>query len=427
LEDSTLKCWGSNLKGALGLTQKEGQYVDFWIGNEVGEMGNGLPRIAVRRLSVTNTTPLGDPTENPFYISFTTDNSFSGLGSEDFTNSGSAKNCIFYPFSSSGSAATTVMVRVQCASSGSVQANLTSHSIQDSFGVTAPSSNFAFQSFNVPAPVQLITNTTSYSPGSQRFTLRLRFSESVTGISSQDFFNSATDFAATCTFIPSSSAAIADLEFILSVTCSNNGYLSLSLRENSVIATGNVLVPSTPQNLFFKFIYSNSPVEPVSLTAGRNHTCAILDNGTVKCWGNNGEGQLGNGTSTSTNTPGNPINLGTGRTATAIAAGLGHTCAILDNGTVTCWGDNSYGQLGNGTITDTNTPTNPINLGTGRTATAITTGDYHTCAILDNGTVTCWGENSAGQLGNGTTTDTNTPGNPINLGTGRTATAITTG
>ena len=88
----------------------------------------------------------------------------------------------------------------------------------------------------------------------------------------------------------------------------------------------------------------------VRIAAGNVNTCAILSNGTVKCWGSNSYGQLGNGTSTSTNTPGNSINLGTGRTATAIAAGLGYTCAILDNGTVTCWGENSAGQLGNGKI-----------------------------------------------------------------------------
>jgi alpha-tubulin suppressor-like RCC1 family protein len=114
-----------------------------------------------------------------------------------------------------------------------------------------------------------------------------------------------------------------------------------------------------------------------------------LSDGSAKCWGYNDALQLGNGTRTETNTPGAPINLGTGRTATAITTGELHTCAILDDGTVKCWGSNFEGQLGNGNTDNTGTPSNPLNLGIGRTATAITAGSRHTCAILDNGTVSC--------------------------------------
>ena len=99
------------------------------------------------------------------------------------------------------------------------------------------------------------------------------------------------------------------------------------------------------------------------------------------------------------------INLGTGRTATAIAAGSFHSCAVLDNGAVKCWGLNSYGQLG--IDNNTNMGKGPgemaqltgINLGTGRTATALGAGFYHSCAKLDNGNVKCWGRNNYGQLG----------------------------
>ena len=86
--------------------------------------------------------------------------------------------------------------------------------------------------------------------------------------------------------------------------------------------------------------------------------------------------------------------LGTGRTAVALSSGFYHTCAILDNGDVSCWGRGSNGQLGNGATSDKSTPTLTSSLGTGRTAVALSSGFYHTCAILDNGAVSCWGEGS---------------------------------
>jgi len=105
------------------------------------------------------------------------------------------------------------------------------------------------------------------------------------------------------------------------------------------------------------------------------------------------------------------INLGTGRTATSISAKSYNTCAVLDDGSVKCWGRNKYGELGIDNTTDMGD--NPgemaqltgINLGIGRTATAITTGQTHSCAKLDNGVVKCWGRNNMGQLGIDNTTD----------------------
>ena len=149
----------------------------------------------------------------------------------------------------------------------------------------------------------------------------------------------------------------------------------------------------------------------IAISAGGYHSCAILDDGTVTCWGAGTEGRLGDGTNTNRNTPAKISSLGDGRTATAISSGLWHTCVILDDGTVTCWGSNFAGKLGDGTNTNRNTPTQTSNLGSGRTAVSITTGDIHTCAILDDGSVSCWGSNTYGQLGDGTTTDRNTPTN----------------
>ena len=137
--------------------------------------------------------------------------------------------------------------------------------------------------------------------------------------------------------------------------------------------------------------------------------------------GSNDYGQLGDGTTTDRNTPTQTSSLGTDRTAVAITAGVYHTCAILDDGSVSCWGVITMVNLEMELLLDRNTPTQTSSLGTDRTAVAITAGDYHTCAILDDGSVSCWGDNDYGQLGDGTNTDRNTPTQTSSLGTGRTA------
>ena len=105
------------------------------------------------------------------------------------------------------------------------------------------------------------------------------------------------------------------------------------------------------------------------------------------------------------------VNLGTGRTATAIATGYYHSCAKLNNGDLKCWGWNSLGQLGIGNTENMGDNSSEmsqltgINLGTGRTAISIAARSYHTCALLDDGSVKCWGRNNFGDLGIDNTTD----------------------
>ena len=130
---------------------------------------------------------------------------------------------------------------------------------------------------------------------------------------------------------------------------------------------------------------------------------------------------MGNGGTSDASTPTSTSSLGIGRTAVAISSGLSHTCAILDDGSVSCWGYGAYGQLGNGGTPDASTPTSTSSLGIGRTAVAISSGYYHTCAILDDGSVSCWGNGAYGQLGNGGTSDASTPTSTSSLGIGRTA------
>jgi hypothetical protein len=139
------------------------------------------------------------------------------------------------------------------------------------------------------------------------------------------------------------------------------------------------------------------------VTAGMSHTCARLDNGTVDCWGDNEWGQLGNGTTADSPVPVPVFGLAG---VTQVSAGGNHTCALLTAGTVECWGQNSSGQLGNGTTTSISTPVAVSGL---NNVLSISAGLEHTCALLSFNTVECWGAGSSGQLGNGETESHPTP------------------
>src|SRR5207237_3526833 len=143
-----------------------------------------------------------------------------------------------------------------------------------------------------------------------------------------------------------------------------------------------------------------------TVSAGSTHSCALLADGTAKCWGLNGSGQLGNNTTTNASTPVVVSGLGAGTNVVAVSAGGNHTCALLGDGTAKCWGANAFGQLGNGTTTNSSTPVVVTGLAG---AVALSAGENHTCALLAGGTAKCWGANAFGQVGNGTTTHSSTP------------------
>jgi alpha-tubulin suppressor-like RCC1 family protein len=142
-----------------------------------------------------------------------------------------------------------------------------------------------------------------------------------------------------------------------------------------------------------------------AIATGTFHSCALAGDGAVKCWGDDEDGQLGDGTKTSRSTPVVVSGLESG--VQAIATGDEHTCALLSSGRVECWGANFYGELGNGTRTESSTPVAVSGLSSG--VQAITAGDGHTCALLSSGGVECWGGNRYGQLGDGTKTSRSTP------------------
>jgi len=133
----------------------------------------------------------------------------------------------------------------------------------------------------------------------------------------------------------------------------------------------------------------------VAIATGSQHSCALINNGTVKCWGVNTYGQLGDGTTDNSSVP-IPVSGLTG-TVISISAGFYHTCAVLTDGTAKCWGYNQYYQLGDGT---TNNSVSPVSVNSLVNASKIAAGLYHTCALLNDSTIKCWGNDGAGQLGN---------------------------
>ena len=136
-----------------------------------------------------------------------------------------------------------------------------------------------------------------------------------------------------------------------------------------------------------------------SLAAGTAHTCARLTTGAVRCWGDNAYGQLGDGTRTDRSFP---VAVKTVSTARSVAAATNQTCVVLADHSVRCWGANAHGQLGDGTTTTRLSPTRVTGLA-GRTVLGIAMGSSHTCARLSTGGIVCWGANSSGQLGAGST------------------------
>jgi len=140
------------------------------------------------------------------------------------------------------------------------------------------------------------------------------------------------------------------------------------------------------------------------IALGGRHGCAVVEDGSIRCWGDNSKGQLGDGT-TSPRTE--SVLVADIANAKALALGADHSCALLENGTVRCWGDNAHNQLGDGTTAAHPTPVEVSGLSG---VQAITSAHgAHTCALLANSEVRCWGTNHLGELGDGTLDDRGAP------------------
>jgi alpha-tubulin suppressor-like RCC1 family protein len=167
-------------------------------------------------------------------------------------------------------------------------------------------------------------------------------------------------------------------------------------------------------------IHKPSPVpfpshHVVALSLGDFHSCALLDIGGVKCWGYDRDGELGDGSATSLSLPTDVIGLTSG--VSAISAYGDHTCALTTAGAVKCWGLNDHGQLGNGVTGGiSRVPVQVTGLTSGVTAIAL--GEQRSCALTGGGAVECWGSGLFGQLGNGSSVDSNVPVQVTGLSSG---------
>src|SRR2546426_7555533 len=150
-----------------------------------------------------------------------------------------------------------------------------------------------------------------------------------------------------------------------------------------------------------QFTASGAAGTPTAVSAGAFFSCVRLSDGTAQCTGRNQFGQLGNGDGTFTSSS-VPVAVSGLTTATRVVTGAEHACALLGDGTVRCWGAGDSGQRGDGTFNHSSTV--PVAVGglTGAVSSVVT-GGYHTCALLlGDGTMWCWGRNADGQLGDGT-------------------------
>jgi alpha-tubulin suppressor-like RCC1 family protein len=160
--------------------------------------------------------------------------------------------------------------------------------------------------------------------------------------------------------------------------------------------TVNSLVPVDVQGL---------PAGSTAVTAGGFHSCAITAQGGALCWGQGTNGQLGDGADANSFAPVAVSGLSAG--VASLTGGTYHTCAVTTSGAASCWGSNITGQVGDGTTNDAIVPVAVIGLGSG--VSGISGGRFHSCAATTLGTVRCWGSNTSGQLGNGSLVNSSVP------------------
>jgi alpha-tubulin suppressor-like RCC1 family protein len=180
--------------------------------------------------------------------------------------------------------------------------------------------------------------------------------------------------------------------------------------------TKNVGDDEPPSAVGYVSLSKSSGLVVEQLSVGHTHACALLSDGTVTCWGRGGFGALGYGNADELGDDELPSDAGSfnvtttpGVSVTQISAGGNHTCVLLSDSTIKCWGDNAYHQLGYDEDEDigddelpSDMPAVSVSTTPGITVTEISAGYSHTCALLSDGSVKCWGANNYGQLARGT-------------------------
>ena len=199
------------------------------------------------------------------------------------------------------------------------------------------------------------------------------------------------------------------------LTVTAGGHHTCSIMDNSSLwcwgrgGTGQLGTGSLNDHYVPELISLPPNASPIAVSAGWDSTCVILQNNTGMCTGWNGYGQLGDGTQTNASTFTPMSVLPPNSNLSAISMGVSHTCGLLKNGSIYCWGNNANGQLGDNTTESRNDSSVQVILPAGRTAITVDVGMHHSCAILDDDSAVCWGDNEYGQIGDDTTTDRLTP------------------
>ena len=208
---------------------------------------------------------------------------------------------------------------------------------------------------------------------------------------------------------------VATTSFAGTISVGKSGYFSCAIAGNGPYCWGNNNVgqlgtgSTTPaQSAVPLPVAISNPTSVTSISAGDTFACALKD-GAVYCWGTNNGGQLGLGTIDYQAHPTPTLIPGLSSGVTEIAAGNSHACAI-QNGVVKCWGQNGFGQIGNGGGLTATSPTTVVNIQPGDLPRNITAGYFHTCAVKGStGALYCWGNGTQGELGNGGTVSSNVP------------------
>lgn len=201
-------------------------------------------------------------------------------------------------------------------------------------------------------------------------------------------------------YYSSSPITMSSIGSAMAISAQDN-YTCALLRDSSVRCWGDYAEGASQNGVTDQKIavMPSGVTHAIAVSAGARHSCVVLFSGGVECWGHNEFGQLGNGSKTDSATPVVVPNI---TNAIAISAGRSYTCTLLSDGSVRCWGQNNRGQLGNGTTTDSLVPVAVSNI---TNVAAISTRSDATCALLTGGSIQCWGYNGSGELGNGTTID----------------------
>ncbi len=398
LSSGAVKCWGENDWGALG-------------NNRTSTGSNSTP-ISVIDSSGNAVSGFGLPAGPAFTLSSSSESQTQNVAIAGYTISSTGGTIASYAISPSAPAGLTFNT-----STGLLTGTPTTVQSATAYTITATNATgTATQTFTLTVTVETTPPTfSSAAVNSSGTGIVLTYDET---LSSTTATTSSFTVTVGGSSWPVNGVASSGTTVVLSVPLIRPN-LSVTVEyvaPSSDSAPSNSAIQDSAGNdassLTSRSITNSSAYGLISASDG-SHTCAVVASGGVKCWGIGSYGRLGNGGTAGTFATSNPIavtvsNISSG--ITQVSVGANHSCAVVSGG-VKCWGGNADGQLGNGTTSNGNqtTPVDVVDLGSGSGVVQVVAGNNYTCAVLSNGAAKCWGVNSSGQLGDGTTLSKSSP------------------